>query len=164
MEANVGGPLFLKLISDSILRSFAVSQVSQVSCGFEHCLALTATGCVVSWGYGASGCLGHGDYVSYTQPKLITAGGLNHERVVYATCGGYHNGAITEDGKLYMWGRADVGQLGLPETFLQTDDLGKVSTFPKAIPQSNFYSGKNQSKIAQIALGEAHTLILDQTG
>lgn len=76
-EAHVGGPLFLQLLTDSILRSFAVSSVSQLSCGFEHCIALTSSGCVVSWGYGASGSLGHGDYVSYTQPKLITAGGLS---------------------------------------------------------------------------------------
>ena len=64
-ESNVGGPLFLQLLTDSILRSFAVSQVSHISCGFEHCIALTASGRVVSWGYGASGSLGHGDYVSY---------------------------------------------------------------------------------------------------
>lgn len=75
-EAHIGGPLFLQLLTDSILRSFAVSSVTQISCGFEHCIALTASGCAVSWGYGASGSLGHGDYVSYTQPKLITSGGL----------------------------------------------------------------------------------------
>ena len=105
----IGGPLFLQLLTDNILRSFAVSQVIQVSCGFEHCLALTASGCVVSWGYGASGSLGHGDYVSYTQPKLITAGGLNTKKVAYATCGGYHNACITDEGKLFTWGRGDVG-------------------------------------------------------
>ena len=65
-DAHIGGPLFLQLLTDSILRSFAVSSVSQLSCGFEHCIALTTSGCVVSWGYGASGSLGHGDYVSYT--------------------------------------------------------------------------------------------------
>ena len=80
-----------------------------MSCGFEHCLALTSSGCVVSWGYGASGSLGHGDYVSYTQPKLITAGGLNTKKVSFATCGGYHNACITDEGKLFTWGRGDVG-------------------------------------------------------
>jgi hypothetical protein len=25
----------------------------------------------MSWGCGASGSLGHGDYVSYTEPKII---------------------------------------------------------------------------------------------
>ena len=114
-DGEVGGPLFLKLLTDNILKSFAKSQVKLLSCGFEHCIVVTESGNVVSWGYGASGCLGHGNYTSYTQPKLITAGNLNHQKVVFATCGGYHNGAITENGDLFTWGRADVGQLGLSE-------------------------------------------------
>ena len=109
----MGGPLFLKLLTEKILKSFARSQVKYLSCGFEHCLAVTESGNVVSWGYGASGCLGHANYTSYTQPKLVTSGNLNYQKVVYATCGGYHNGVITETGDLFMWGRADVGQLGL---------------------------------------------------
>ena len=64
---------------------------------------------MVSWGYGASGCLGHGNYTSYTQPKLVTGGNLNTKRVVFAQSGGYHNGVVTDEGHLYMWGRADVG-------------------------------------------------------
>ena len=150
----VGGPLFLQLLTDNILRSFAISQVIQVSCGFEHCIAVTASGSIVSWGYGASGSLGHGNYMSYTQPKLITAGGISARKVVYGACGGYHTGCVTEDGELYTWGRADVGQLGLTEDQLQTDDMGKVCTYPKAVR-----SFKNP--VAQIALGEAHTLVLD---
>ena len=65
-------------------------------------------------------------------------GGLNAKKVTYVTCGGYHNAAITEQGALFTWGRADVGQLGLPETYLQTDDMGKVCTFPKAVPEYTF--------------------------
>jgi len=56
------------------------------------------SGSVVTWGYGASGALGHGDYVSYTQPKLITSGGLQSKRIIYGECGGYHTGVISEDG------------------------------------------------------------------
>ena len=108
-EARIGGPLFLQLLTDTILRSFAISSVTQVSCGFEHCIALTATGTVVSWGYGASGCLGHGDYISYTQPELVSAGGLNTHNIAFVTCGGYHNAAMTDNGKVFTWGRADVG-------------------------------------------------------
>jgi hypothetical protein len=39
-------------------------------------MALTIYGTVASWGYGASGCLGHGNYISYTAPKLITTGDI----------------------------------------------------------------------------------------
>jgi alpha-tubulin suppressor-like RCC1 family protein len=51
----------------------------------------------VTWGYGASGVLGHGDYVSFTQPKLVQ-GGLHTKCVVYGECGSYHNAVITNDG------------------------------------------------------------------
>jgi alpha-tubulin suppressor-like RCC1 family protein len=36
------------------------------------------------------------------------------KRIIFGECGGYHNGVVTKDGQLYMWGRADAGQLGLP--------------------------------------------------
>ena len=38
---------------------------------------------------------------------------------------------------MFTWGRADVGQLGLPESYLEIDDMGKVCTFPKAVPDFN---------------------------
>mmetsp|Transcript_30046 Transcript_30046/g.29296 ORF Transcript_30046/g.29296 Transcript_30046/m.29296 type:complete len:99 (+) Transcript_30046:326-622(+) len=97
------------LISDYILRSFIHTPVTWISCGLEHCLALTVYGTVASWGYGASGCLGHGNYTSYMSPKMITTGDLKSKSVSFVECGGYHNGAITDDGLLVMWGRNDVG-------------------------------------------------------
>lgn len=107
----------MQLLTPNILKSFVsgVSPVTNISCGFEHCVALTASGSIVSWGYGASGSLGHGNFVSYTQPKFITLGGLENKKVSYVEAGGYHSGAITEDGELYMWGRGDIGQLGVEQ-------------------------------------------------
>jgi alpha-tubulin suppressor-like RCC1 family protein len=77
------------------LKSFICTPVTWVSCGFEHCLALTIFGTVASWGYGASGCLGHGNYISYTSPKLLTQGGIQNHFITYIECGGYHNAAIS---------------------------------------------------------------------
>jgi alpha-tubulin suppressor-like RCC1 family protein len=64
----MGGPLFLKMLTPEILSSFVsgISPVKWISCGFEHCIAVTLSGRVVSWGYGASGSLGHANYISYT--------------------------------------------------------------------------------------------------
>mgnify|MGYP001570793448 CR=1 FL=1 len=99
-------------MSQNILRSFIFTPITWVSCGFEHCAALTIYGTVATWGFGASGCLGHGNYISYTSPKLITNSNLQGKHIKYIECGGYHNGAITsekEGGQLFMWGRSDVG-------------------------------------------------------
>lgn len=61
---------------------------------------------MLTWGYGASGCLGHGDTNTYTSPTIVNS--LFEEFVIYMECGGYHNAAVTEDGKLFTWGRGDV--------------------------------------------------------
>jgi alpha-tubulin suppressor-like RCC1 family protein len=65
-KTNASQLILNKLLSPHILRSFLTTPVSWISCGFEHCMVLTVYGQVASWGYGASGCLGHGSYISYT--------------------------------------------------------------------------------------------------
>ena len=108
----------------------------------------------MSWGCGASGSLGHGDYVSLTEPKIIE--GLHSQ--IKVQCGGYHNASIDKDGKLYMWGRSDVGQLGIPKGKLEVDSNGLVATRPQEV---EFFSNR---LIEQVALGEAHSLVLDSQG
>lgn len=105
------GPVFIKLMTPSILQLCIKSQVKLLSCGFEHCVILTDSGRVASWGCGASGSLGHGNYLSYTEPNLITSGvfASHSVQITYIECGGYHSGSIDDAGNLYMWGRSDVG-------------------------------------------------------
>ena len=66
-----------------------------LSCGLDHCLAVTDDGKAVTWGYGGSGVLGHGDYVTYIKPKFVLGGGLKHKFITYGESGGYHNGVVT---------------------------------------------------------------------
>lgn len=79
-----------------------------------------------SWGYGGSGCLGTGTYESHDQPTLVQSLPLEGSAEVQtAEAGGYHNFVVveTEDGgqKVYVWGRGDVGQLGIPSIKLRSD-------------------------------------------
>lgn len=83
----------------------------------------------MTWGYGGSGVLGHGDYLTFTKPKFVN-GGLQSKFIVTGESGGYHNGVLTSDGQLYMWGRADAGQLGIEKSLLQQDQMGLVSLVP----------------------------------
>ena len=48
-------------------------RVVAVSAGAYHSLAITADGAVWSWGWGASGRLGHGDEQNQWQPKKLEA-------------------------------------------------------------------------------------------
>lgn len=142
------------ILSMDILCSFSKTTISIITCGFEHCTVLTSAGTVASWGYNGSGCLGHGNYVTYTSPKLIK--GLPGN-IIYIESGAYHTGAINSDGDLYMWGRSDVGQLGLPLKLVQKDTMGYVALSPIEI---ELFKGETR----RIALGEAHTLVLNNRG
>jgi alpha-tubulin suppressor-like RCC1 family protein len=84
-----------------------ITPVRWLSCGFDHCVVLTKYGNIASWGYGASGCLGHGNYSSFTAPKQIET--LAKEKIEYVECGGYHSAGITTEGRVFTWGRGDVG-------------------------------------------------------
>jgi len=102
-------------MTEEILCFLANSKVKWLSCGFEHCvLALEGTGELMSWGYGASGCLGTGHLSSHSFPIVLCSKEIKDTRFVFVEAGGYHTGAISEKGELYTWGRSDVGQLGHP--------------------------------------------------
>lgn len=150
--------VFTSLCSTKIMQSFLQVQVSWVVCGFEHCALITTKGEVMTWGYGSSGCLGHGDTNSYPTPTTVSD--LIGSSIVYMECGGYHNAAITDEGEMYVWGRGDVHQLGISMKHLCKDELGYVALRPMLV--EDFYrSGK---KLKGVACGEAHTLALDSEG
>lgn len=87
---------------DGPLTHVVVTQVA-VNSGGKHCLALTATGDVYSWGEGDDGKLGHGNKVHCERPRLIEA--LRGKHIVMVACGGAHSAAISASGELYTWGK-----------------------------------------------------------
>ncbi|OMJ84646.1 hypothetical protein SteCoe_14163 [Stentor coeruleus] len=144
----------IRLISERIAFDMLTRQVSWMSFGFEHCCLLTTEGEVYSWGYGASGCLGQGHLLSCTFPTLIS----HLPKSTYIESGAYHTVAITESEEIYVWGRGDVNQLGIPEKNLQKDHLGCFTSLPTKI---ELFGSK---KIKGTACGEAHTLVIDNEG
>ena len=75
-------------------------------------VVLKADGTVWAWGDNSFGQLGLGeaDRVSSDVPRQITA--LNGKNVVMVYAGANHSGALTSDGRVYMWGSNSNGQLG----------------------------------------------------
>jgi hypothetical protein len=150
--------ILTSLCSPKAVEIFLQVQVSWVVCGFEHCALVTSKGEVRTWGYGASGCLGHGDTNSYSFPTAVAD--LRGSVVVYMECGGYHNAAVTQDGELYVWGRGDVHQLGVPLKRLCKDEMGYVALKPFLVKEFS----RTNKKLKGVACGEAHTLVLDSEG
>jgi alpha-tubulin suppressor-like RCC1 family protein len=99
----------------------------QVQCGAQHTLVLVQTrgaSQVRSAGGNSYGELGLGDRQERHRFHPIPA--LLGKQLVCVSTGDYHNAAICQDGRLWVWGRGDCGQLGLG------DDKNRWA--PKALP------------------------------
>jgi len=89
-------------------------RVVQVAAGGTHTLALVeVNGClkVRTAGSNAYGQLGQGNTKTYH--RFTTVSALSDNHVVSISAGHDHSGAVDWEGHLYVWGRGELGQLGL---------------------------------------------------
>lgn len=139
----------------SLLTSLQSEFVTQVSCGTQHVLAITLTQ-TFSWGSGAGGRLGHGDYKERWKPEPIAA--LSSWHVVAVSAGTWHSAAIVlvpplkDAGWVYTWGSGFHGQLGQEEA--------TVSPHPKLVQE--FCSLQLSAK--EISCGSHHNAVITREG
>lgn len=157
-KENVEKNLWNGLLGTGSLLLLEKIKVLWLSSGFEHMAACSTSGKVFTWGYGASGCLGHGDKSNLLTPTLIQD--LQNTNIVYIECGGYHNAVLDENGEVWVWGRGDVNQLAINLLNLIKDNVGFVALHPMKLTEFK----KHGIKIRGLACGEAHTLLLDSEG
>jgi len=69
------------------------------------------TGEVYSWGLGNNGRLGHGDKKNFSVQTLIQS--LKGKSVMQIACGWSHSMCLTDDGKVFCWGKGHDGRLGI---------------------------------------------------
>jgi alpha-tubulin suppressor-like RCC1 family protein len=84
--------------------------ITNVTCGWDHCLALDNKGRVLSWGSGQNGKLGNGNEENVAIPCYIPL--LENIKIVKISAGSEHSACISEKGVLYTWGHGDGGRLG----------------------------------------------------
>uniref|UniRef100_A0A3B4X9Y3 Alsin Rho guanine nucleotide exchange factor ALS2 n=1 Tax=Seriola lalandi dorsalis TaxID=1841481 RepID=A0A3B4X9Y3_SERLL len=86
-----------------------------------------------------------------TKPTLESA--LSGQRVVAVAAGSFHNGAVTEDGGVHMWGDNGAGQCG----------LSGLSTVPNPTPVAVVETDTSPPQtvpVLELVCGEQHTLAL----
>jgi len=88
----------------------AGAQVTAVSAGADHSLALASDGRVLAWGGNSDGQLGDGTTSGGTAPVEVDLPAGIRGRAVSA--GGLHSLALTSDGRVLAWGDNSSGQLG----------------------------------------------------
>lgn len=85
-------------------------RVVLAAAGGNHSVVLTACGAVMTTGSNAYGQLGHGDVRRRYAFERVES--LRGTRLATVAVGEDHSGAVAEDGRLFLWGRGDWGQLG----------------------------------------------------
>lgn len=131
--------------------SFKDVHIVQIASGGYHSIALTDKGEVFTWGHGGHGQLGHSNIQNQKVPLRIEA--LANEKVTYVACGGSSSAAITDEGKLYMWGNAKDCQLGIP-------GLPEVQLSPVEVKFLTENDGSVIDKVLSVAIGASHAMCL----
>jgi len=121
----------------------AIREVTHVSCGQGHTVAVNKNGEVYAWGQGKYGVLGIGSLKSQWMPIKVPL----KVKVKQVSCGSRHTAILDLYGNLYMCGSNDSGQLGI-----QSKDHAFV---PIRV---------NLPKVKQVACGSFHTLVLSEHG
>lgn len=138
------GKLYIK--SRSPTKEF--TNISQVACGRQHMLFLTKGGQVYAVGNNRYGQLGLGDDEYKPTPKKISQ--LAEEKVIQVSCGDDYTALVTDRGYLYVFGRNNIGQLGLG------DDNDR--NIPIRIP------GLENLVVTQVSCGSMHTIFTTDQG
>ncbi len=133
----------------TLVNAEGVNNWKSVATGHAHTVAITTDGKLYVWGANNHGQLGfgiHNDTSSYTTPMQISA----TEQWQSVSTRLSHTAAITSDGKLYVWGANNYGQLGLGHTAIQN------------IPITVNVEGVNAWKTA--SAGYSHTMAITSDG
>jgi alpha-tubulin suppressor-like RCC1 family protein len=112
-----------------------------VACGDSFTAAIKTDGTLWIWGNNASAQLGDNTVVSRSTPVTTFLGGTNWKSV---SCGNVHTVAIKTDGTLWIWGRNNLGQLGIN------------NTADRSIPVTTFAGGNNWKSVA----ASSHTVAI----
>lgn len=105
--------------------------ISQLVCGYAHTLALSDEGSLYSWGANSYGQLGTGNKANQVSPSKVV---INGERMVEIAGSHYAHisAAMSETGKVYMWGQCRGQSLTSPmlTKFTCTDDVFSAFSSP----------------------------------
>lgn len=126
--------------------------IVQVSSGDSHCLALSRSGLVYSWGSGGYGRLGLGSELDRYSPSLVSS---LQQHATSISCHTFHSLAVvstsaTSSPSLYVWGGGKFGKLGLGRDHGERNSL---------IPAPVTFPGK---RVIKAVCGLQHTIAITE--
>jgi len=133
----------LMKIPDSLEKMDEISEVKEISVGYDFNMFLKNDGTICGIGANDRGQLGNGTITNITVPKKVPFTGINN-----IAAGDSHTIFLKDDGSVWACGNNDFGQLG-DGTYKQKSTLTKVEVI------------KN---IKSIDAGRNHCIALDRDG
>ena len=104
-DTNVNTPVKVKGVGGSGF----LSNITKISCGGYHCLALASDGTLYAWGNNADGQIGDGSNTERKTPVTVSYSG---DAMSNISAGCLHSALTTTTGKVYCWGIGYSGQIG----------------------------------------------------
>jgi len=158
-----------------ILKHLSDKRVIQIACGEGHSLILTDKNDVYSWGRGYEGQLGVSNKIEIaSKPNYVKT--FFGTPVLFIAAGAYYSLAITHENKLYGWGEARMGQLGLgiktrmvrTPTHIpvrESDDrLSSKNVSTVSVKDENQKLDSEEAKICFCSAGLGHTVAISEEG
>lgn len=175
-ESEVGGPGEVVVPPPPDMSPSIRGCVQRVCCGADHTLAIVSfmgsTGTttvlqarVFAWGIGGFGALGTRSKRDTWVPEEVWFPEDSYdskERAVtvrQVACGTKHSLALSHDGKVYTWGHAGNGRLGLGRT-----ETRQGASFSAEFAPRRVYERFKDTEIIYACCGESHTGAVDQLG
>ena len=130
----------------------ANDRVTDLFLGQDFSSALTESGQVFMWGQNNYGQLGNGSTTSSNVPVNITNQFPSENKVIALSLGTFHVGALTDIGRVYVWGFNGFGEIG--------DNSSSSKNVPLEI--TSLYSSTDP--VVQISMGNYSSSARTQSG
>ncbi|CAM9777928.1 unnamed protein product, partial [Discosporangium mesarthrocarpum] len=141
----------------SMVTPRAAHAATALTAGANHVLMIHRSGQLYTWGVGASGRLGldltYGGNPQEDVAKAVVVQAFSGRPVTCASAGYNHSAAVTASGRLFTWGSAATGKLGLG-----TVERDVYCSIPTRVNLGT------KSKVKQISCGAAHTACVTAGG
>jgi len=136
----------------------AGAKIQMVSCGQRHTMVLTDIGSVWTCGDGFKGKLGHGDVTNHCTFVQVLSTGCNAMMpcVSMVVAGLDHSVALASDGRVFSWGCALEGKLGLYHPL--NPQYNTKETRPMLV------ESLQKHRVHMAAAGNDHTVVLTLEG
>ena len=167
-DSNSYSPVLVQFPKDADTES--AIQISQVSAGLYHSLAVDSKGYVWAWGSNDCGQLGNGTIRGQHDKNPVptrvrdpdspsdTSKGL---KAIQVSAGGFHSLAVDKNGKTWAWGQNSRGQLGNKN--IPQGDFNKKAMSSIPVP-AQYPTTEGVITAVQVSAGALHSLAIDKSG